>query len=102
MLVTLATHSLPAAGQGMPPSTPPRNTALPSAGSLLQNNPILNAPAEPQGKDEVKVEGQRPAPGPASPADTEAIHVARIEVATYRSASSRKSTRSSPPTTIAT
>ncbi|MBY4911775.1 hypothetical protein K6V72_22450 [Ralstonia insidiosa] len=75
-LVATATHSLPACGQ----TTPPRDIALPSTGSLLQNNPILNVPAEPQGKDEVKVEGHRPATEPTSPADTEAVHVARIEV----------------------
>jgi hemolysin activation/secretion protein len=53
---------------------------LPSSGSLLRNNPILSAPAEPHGTEEQKLQGNRPAPA-GTPTDNEArVHVTRIEV----------------------
>ncbi|MGM3278072.1 ShlB/FhaC/HecB family hemolysin secretion/activation protein [Ralstonia sp. 24A2] len=76
VLVATMVHSLPAAAQNAPPA----GTRLPSSGSLLQSNPVLNAPTEPQGGDEVKVERARAAPTPEASADQAAVHVARIEV----------------------
>lgn len=76
VLAATMAHSLPSAAQ----SALPAGARLPSSGSLLRSNPVLNAPAEPQGGDEVKVERERAAPAPQSSADQAAVHIARIEV----------------------
>lgn len=75
-IVVTAAHSVPAAAQ----TAPPAGARLPSSGSLLQNNPALTTPAEPQRNDDAKIEGHRPAPAAQSPEDRDTVHVSRIEV----------------------
>jgi hemolysin activation/secretion protein len=79
LLYAVLRGSQQASAQSPPPSGLPRDLHVPSSGSLLQSNPILNTPADPRAADGPKIEGERPAAQP-SPPDGDRIRVARIEI----------------------
>jgi hemolysin activation/secretion protein len=68
-----------ALGQGLPAGSVARDVQVPSSGSILQSNPVLNPPADPHASDAPQIESERPAAQVSGP-DEESVHVSRIEV----------------------
>ncbi|MCO5397284.1 ShlB/FhaC/HecB family hemolysin secretion/activation protein [Ralstonia soli] len=66
----------PAGAQGVPS----QSVGTPSSGSLLQSNPILNAPIDRHVGDAPAIESAQPPATASAAADADRMHVARIEV----------------------